>query len=127
MHPITAAVGLVLLSGVSAHAQGLQAVRPLPGYVCMQLALSPEQLTDPKVGVPVRDAPSRSAHVAGFAASTVIVATPQEPTSGFLRVLKRDGQTGWIEASYLKPWKNPFVPSARCVPSIMSDGQPGFG
>lgn len=127
MQRISAALGLVLLSGISAHAQGLQAVRPLPGYVCMQLALSPEQLTDPKVGVPIRAAPSRSAPVAAYAANTMIVVSPQEPTSGYLRVLRVNGEMGWIEAGYLRPWKNPYVPSARCVPSIMSDGKPGFG
>lgn len=111
----------------TAHSEGLHAVRPLPGYTCMQLALTPAQLTDPKVGVPVREAPSRSATIAGYAATTVIVQSPPQPQEGFLKVLRPSGDPGWIEAGYLRPWNNPYAPNARCVPSMMSNGKPGFG
>ena len=109
------------------YGQGIHAVSPLPGYVCMQLTLTPAQLTDPKVGAPVREAPSRSSRIVAYAANTMIVQWPQEPTDGFLKVVWPGGQGGWMEAGYLRPWKNPFVPSDRCVPSIMSNGKPGFG
>ena len=109
------------------HAQGLHAVRPMPGYVCMQLALTPQQLTDPNSGVPVRLAPARSAPSVGFAATNVIVEDPQRATAGFLRVLRPNGEDGWIEAGQLRPWSNPSAPAARCVPSLMSNGKPGFG
>lgn len=120
---------LFLISSVSglAHAEGLRAVRPLPGYVCMQLALTPDQLTSSKVGVPIRKAPSRSAPIAGYAANNVIVQDPPRTEAGFLRVLDPNGDEGWIEAGYLRPWSNPYAPGARCVPSIMSNGKPGFG
>lgn len=108
-------------------AQGLHAVRPLPGHVCMQLALAPADLIDPKVGIPVREMPSSTAHVVGYAANTMIVQVPQQPTAGFLKVLWPGGESGWMEAAYLRPWSNPFAPNARCVPSVMSDGKPGFG
>ena len=111
----------------STYAQGLHAVRPLPGYVCMQLTLTPSQLTDPKIGAPVREAPSRSARITGYAANTMLVSSPQAPNNGFLHVLWPSGETGWMEVGYLRPWNNPYVPSARCMPSIMSDGKPGFG
>jgi len=117
-------VGLV--SGL-AHAEGLHAVHALPGYVCMQLALTPVQILDPKVGVPVREAPSRSATIAGYAATTVIVQDPPRSKEGFLQVLRPNGEPGWIEAGYLRPWANPYAPDARCVPSVMSNGKPGFG
>lgn len=110
----------------TAQAQGLHAVRPLPGYACMELALAPEQITNPKVGVPIREAPSRSAAVASYAATVVVVRAPQQPTAGFLEVLRPTGQTGWIEAAHLRPWNNPYNPNAQCVPSMMSDGKPGF-
>lgn len=119
-------VSIFLFCGV-AHAQGLTAVRPLPGYICMQLAISPEQLADPKVGVPILDAPSRSAAIVNYASSVVIVRDPPQASGGFLRVLRLTGQEGWIEARYLRPWANPYVPTARCVPSMMSNGRPGFG
>lgn len=108
-------------------AEGLHAIRPLPGYVCMQLALTSAQLLDPKVGVPVRENPSRTAPIAGYAATTVIVQSPPQPQEGFLKVLRPSGDPGWIEAGYLKPWSNPYAPNARCVPSMMSNGKPGFG
>lgn len=107
--------------------EGLRAVHPLPGYVCMQLTLTPAQIVDPKVGVPVREAPSRSATIAGYAATTVIVQSPPQARNGFLQVLRPDGELGWIEAGYLRPWTNPYAPNARCVPSMMSNGKPGFG
>lgn len=127
MRPFPIATLGILLACGAAHAEALRAVRPLPGYACMQLALTPEQLTDPKVGVPVREAPSRAAPIVGFAANTVIVQDPPQPEAGFLQVLRPTGEVGWIEAGYLRPWSNPFAPSARCSPAIMSNGKPGFG
>lgn len=121
----------VFLSGFlacgSAHAQGLLAVRPLPGYICMQLAVSPEQVADPKGGIPILDAPSHSAAVANYAPAVVIVKDPPRSSSDFLQVLRLTGKEGWIEARYSRPWANPYVPNARCVPSLTSDGRPGFG
>ena len=119
----------LLVASISgtAHSEGLHAVHPLPGYTCMQLALTPSQLTDPKIGVPVRETPSRSATIAGYAATTVIVQYPLQPQEGFLKVLRPNGEPGWIEAGYLRPWNNPYAPNARCVPSMMSNGKPGFG
>ena len=116
-----------VLPSAASHAQGLHAVRPLPGYICMQLVLTPQQLTDPNSGVPVRLSPSRSAPSAGFAATNVIVEDPPRATAGFLRVLRPNGEYGWIEARQLQPWSNPSAPAARCVPSVMSNGKPGFG
>ena len=116
-----------LLAFGAAHAQGLKAVRSLPGYVCMQLAISPEQSLDPNLGVPILDAPSRSATVVNYAASIVLATEPPRASNGFRQVLRFNGQVGWIEARYLRPWANPYAPTARCVPSLMSDGSPGFG
>jgi len=124
---ITTLTLLFLLPVGFANGQGLHAVSPMPGYVCMQLTLTPAQLTDPKVGAPVHDAPSRSSQILAYAANTMIVQWPQEPTDGFIEVVWPGGRSGWMEAGYLRPWKNSFVPSDRCVPSIMSNGKPGFG
>jgi len=117
---------LLFLLG-AAHAQDLKAVRPLPGYVCMALALTPEQTADPTRGVPVRDIPSLSAPVASWAPSMLVVVVPQQPTAGFLQVVFADGHKGWLQAAALKPWNSPTNPSRRCVPSVMSDGGIGFG
>lgn len=118
---------IALLAGLSAHAESLHAIRSLPGYVCMQLALTPSQLTDPKIGVPVRDSPSSTAQIVGYAANTVIVQEQPQLTAGFRKVLQATGDAGWIEAGYLRPWSNPFAPTSKCSPAIMSDGKPGFG
>ena len=107
-------------------AQGLQAIRPLPGFECMSLKLTPEQIASPRTHVPVLAAPSTSAPVAWTAGSIVIVRAPQVPTNGFLEALSPGGQLGWIQIGYLRPWRNPYVPGRQCVPSMMSDGKPGF-
>lgn len=109
-----------------AEADNIHAVRPLTGYVCMQLNLSSDQGGASKE-VPIRETPSVSARVVSYAASTVIVQASQTPVGGFLRVLRFTGEQGWVQASRLRPWSNPYAPSTRCIPSIMSDGKPGFG
>lgn len=111
----------------TAHAAGLTDVRPLPGYACAQLDLTNAQLTDPKIGVPIRGTPSRQAPIVSYAGNTLIVQEPAQPTAGFVRMLRVTGQTGWIEAKFLRPWFNQYDPTAQCVPSMMSDGKPGFG
>ena len=127
MRQISAVTLSVFLTCGAAQAQGLKAVRPLPGYVCMQLAITPDQSLDPKVGVPILNAPSRSGSIVNYAASVVLVRDPPKSLGGFLQVLRFNGQEGWIEGRYLRPWSNPYAPAARCVPSVMSDGSPGFG
>lgn len=127
MRRLPATLFMTALACGSAHAESLRAVRPLPGYTCMQLTLSAAQLTDPKIGVPIHDAPSRSAPTASYAANVVIVQDPPQPTAGFLKVLRPTGQEGWIEAGYLHPWSSVYDPTAKCVPSLMSNGKPGFG
>jgi hypothetical protein len=116
----------LLAIGKVAHSQGIHAVEALSGYVCMELALAPGQYTDPKIGVPIRETPSRSASVASYAGTIVIVRASQQPTTGFLQVLRPNGLPGWIEATYLRPWHNPYDPNAQCMPSMMSNGKPGF-
>ena len=119
------------LLGVSASAsvsaEGLHTVSPLLGYSCMQLAISADQITNAAVGVPIRTTPSKSAAVVSFAASVVIAQDVPVTSTGFLHVLRPDGQEGWIEAAYLRPWHSDYDPTAKCVPSTMSNGKPGFG
>ncbi len=126
MRQIFLAAILVTLAGLEASAQGLQAVRPLPGYTCMQVANPPAPTLDPTQGVPVRNIPSLSAPVASWAPSVVLVTFPLETRAGFLQALFADKHTGWILASDLKPWSNPYNLRRRCVPSIMSNGTVGF-
>jgi hypothetical protein len=122
-----AAVLLALVVNGTAHAESRHAVRPLGGAVCMQLAISPKDAMDPKVGVPILETPSASARIVSYAATNVIVEAPQQPTAGFLRVVRPTGEKGWMEAKYLRPWHDPYTPAAACYPAMMSDGKPGFG
>lgn len=109
-----------------AHAEGLHAVRPLPGYVCLKLALSPEQVADPTRGVPIRDAPALSGHIVGWVPSVVIAPASQQPNSGFIQVLFPDGRRGWTQTVALKPWSSDYNPDQRCIPSVMSNGLIAF-
>lgn len=109
-----------------AHGEYLSAIRPLPGNDCMQLALSREQISDPRLSVPVRDTPSSSGRILAEAPTVLIVPTPQQPTAGFFQVLLSDGRRGWVQAAVLKPWKSSTNPNRRCIPSVMSNGLIGF-
>jgi len=107
----------------SAHAQGLQAVRPLSGYKCMALNLSEQQMMTETV--PMLARPSTSAPKVGIVAATVIAAD-SKPVDGFQKVLRLDGKVGWVSTRYLKPWVNPGGNAQRCVPSLMSNGRLGY-
>jgi len=123
--------GCVVLLGLafagSAHA--LTAVRPIEGYVCMNLKWSGKQedLWDESKLDPVYAAPSASAQKVGTVGSTTIVAFPSRVENGFAEILRLNGQKGWVQADRLLPYKVPGKPNAKCVPSIMSDGHIGFG
>lgn len=107
-------------------AEGLYAVRPLPGSVCLQLSLSPDQIADPTRGIPIRETPTASARVIGWTPSVVTAPAAQQATAGFIQISFPDGRRGWVQAAALKPWSSPTNPRRRCIPSIMSDGMIGY-
>jgi hypothetical protein len=123
-----AAAVIFLLPGLAAAQSNvsIHAIRPIPGYVCMALNLSDQQMMDPSVHVPIRAAPSSEAATTGNAIATVIVALPKKEENGYLQVLQLNGRTGWIQAQFLKPWQNPGGNGQRCYPSMMSNGRVGF-
>jgi hypothetical protein len=104
-------------------AEALRAVSPLPGYTCMVLNLSEQQALDFNAHVPVRAEPSVNAPEVGWAAATVAVRDPLHVVSGFTETLFPTGATVWIASNMLRPYRDP---SAKCVPSLMSNGKPGF-
>jgi hypothetical protein len=123
------AVVLFVLSPAIAYAQpnvSIHALRVIPGYICMALKLTEQQMMDPSVHVPIRTAPSSDAAVTGNAIATVIVASPTREQNGYLQVLQLDGRIGWMQADFLKPWQNPSGNGQRCYPSVMSNGRLGF-
>lgn len=123
---VIVAAGLLTLWGHRADAQGLRAVQPLAGYSCMSLNLTQEQMMDFNAVPPVLAAPRAGAPKLGDTSSVVIVASPLRSENGYVSMLMLDGRPGWVQASKLKPYRSASNPSARCVPSMMSNGQPGF-
>ena len=124
----------VLVAGVmcfsaptSSHSQSLKTVAPLDGYVCMILNLTHDQLRDNHLTVPVFKGPAVSSGKAGMASALLIAKWPLHIQNGFAETLFPDGRTVWIEADMLRPYKSESNPDARCTPSMMSDGKPGFG
>ena len=108
------------------HAQGLRVVQPIDGYRCMSLNLSERQLLDNSKPVPVRTEPSLEAPQVGVAGATVAVLQAARPVNGFVQSLFPTGQHVWILSSDLRPWQSLTNPKARCVPSWLSNGKPGF-
>lgn len=107
-------------------AQGLRAVAPLQGYSCMSLNLTEDDMQHESSLPIIRQESSISAPTIGRASALVIVANPIRSQNGYVAVLTLDGRPGWVEANKLKPYRSPSNPSARCIPSRMSNGQPGF-
>ena len=128
MKVISLIVGIsALLPASIASAQGLTAVRPLQGYSCMRLKLTPEQVVDRNLQIPVYTAPSTSSPKVGNASAIVIVRTPLHVENGLAEVLFLDGRQGWLSRELLRPYATAEFPNAQCTPSIMSNGRPGFG
>ena len=111
----------------SASAQGLTAVRPIPGYICMRIKLTHEQAMDRSFEIPVYSQPSKSSSTIGIASAIVIVKSPLQVKDGLAEILFPDGRNGWLARDLLIPYATADFPNARCTPSIMSNGRPGFG
>jgi len=122
-----ATFGVAIMTVVApSWAQGLRAVAPLKGYSCMALNLTEEEMMRESSSPIIRLAPSPSAAPIGRAAAQVITVDPVRSQNGYVAVLTLDGKPGWVEANKIKPYRSVSNPSARCVPSMMSNGQPGF-
>jgi hypothetical protein len=93
--------GFGLLTSGVAISQGLTAVRPLQGYVCMSLNLTEEQLSHQANLPDVYSAPSTRSEVIGKAVSTVFVRSPIHQVAGFDEILHLSGRTAWIPAEDL--------------------------
>ena len=125
--PLAAVLLATMAVGHTAAAQGLTAVKPLAGYVCMRLNLTREQMLDNSLSVPVFAHPSSTSPKIGEASATVITKSPMESQNGFAKILFLDGRPAWIPQNLLMPYATAAAPNAHCTPSLMSDGKPGFG
>lgn len=94
---------------------------PLRGYVCATLNLTPEQMRDPSIDVPIMAGPSASSPKLGSAASIVFARSPAHVENGFAEVKFPNGKPGWISAKLLKPV------SFSCAPVETADGRVRIG
>ena len=102
-------------------------VKRISGYRCMMLNISESQAMDPHFHVSLRSQPSSNAAENGWAGSIVIVREPLVPDSGFLQVLKPNGERAWISAAMVKPYRPVADPSAKCIPEVLPNGRIGTG
>ena len=120
---MTAIFTAVLLLSSTAHAR--EAVRPIPGVVCLSLDAT-SLAAKRQSGLPrLFSQPSLTAPPVGYPTSIVFVHSPAVQQNGFEQVLRLNGSSAWIEADHLRPWHSPNGGNARCVPSFMSDGRLG--
>jgi hypothetical protein len=111
-----------------ARCQEVRVVRPIDGYVCMNLNLSDARMRDPKAPrVPILTEPHPGALVGTLAASIVFAKTPAHVVDGYAEVLQLTGKPGWIGAGMIVPYRSASNPYARCTPSLLSNGRIGAG
>jgi len=129
--PFLSAVLTFAIFGVSvAQAVGVQAVAPIEGYACMQLARDAAHLMDPASAPPMLAAPSPDAPTLGIAPYVVIARVPARVVNGYAETLwlgsTRDHPvTGWVSAGVLLPFRSATAPGSSCAPTWMSNGRAG--
>jgi hypothetical protein len=52
--------------------------------------------------------------------------SPCREVNGYQEMLFPNGKHTWIATKDIVPWSSLSDPTARCVPSMMSNGKPGF-
>jgi hypothetical protein len=109
-------IASIVLSGRSAAAEG---------WHCMMLNQTEQQAMDFSIHIPVYDAPSPSAQVAGYASASLVVAD-QAPVGGFMMMRFPNGKNVWIAEANVKQWHALANPTAKCAAYIKPNGKPGF-
>lgn len=129
---LTASMALALgACGVSlAQGTGVQAVAPIDGYACMQLARDAAHLMDASSVPRMLAGPSANASSLGVAPYIVIARVPERVVNGYAETLwlgsTRDHPVaGWVSAGVLLPYHSNTAPGAQCTPTWMSNGRAG--
>lgn len=110
---------------VSAHGQGIHAVRKLDGYQCMSLAHVWNGEGPQPAPVIAYAGPAPGAPRVGFVASTAITASPLRVQEGRVSVLWPNGRTVWVGEQELVPFHVVSDPNAVCTPVLLSNGRFG--
>ena len=129
----SAALAFAALAGIEnavAQGTGVQAVAPIEGYACMQLARDAAHLTEASTAPHMLSAPSPDAASLGVAPYIVIARAPERVVNGYAETLwlgsTRDHPvTGWVFAGVLLPFHSATAPTAHCTPAWMSNGRTG--
>jgi hypothetical protein len=120
-----ASVTSLAWAAAAAQAQPVRVVRDLPGYKCMALPHLWNGVGPMPPPVPVYAGPQSSTPQVGIAASTVIVKSPMQVTSGRTQILQPNGHSAWIAVNEIGPWHVESNPYARCYPALLSNGMYG--
>lgn len=118
---------LLTISTTSIVAATLFCARPAAAenWHCMMLDQTEKQAMDPSIHIPVYDAPSQSAAVAGYASASLAVAD-QAPVNGFLMMKFPTGKNVWIAERNTREWHALANPTAKCTAYIKPNGKPWF-
>mgnify|MGYP001565289257 CR=1 FL=1 len=108
----------------SAHA--LTVKQYLPGYRCMMLNVSHEQMMDFAHPVMFKASPDDGASNALTATPQVAVKIGAPNVNGFTEVLQMNGKPAWIRSGLLAPFYLKDAPQTPCKVAVMSDGSVGF-
>jgi hypothetical protein len=101
-------LALFLLTAPLAHAEGIWAIRPEPGLVCMVATTRPPPQ--------ILEQPRADAQALATAGPVVLAVTPQHVDSGYVEIERPNRQTGWVQQTALS------AGPAACVPVLMSNG-----
>jgi hypothetical protein len=122
---LMAALSALAVCPTLGKAEGLTAVKPVPGLACMLLDDHDLAVMDQSQLPPVRSAPSAAAQTIGYPTEIVFVKWPLQEQAGYAAMVRLNGQSGWIEADKLQPWHAMNGRPATCIPSLMSNGHLG--
>jgi hypothetical protein len=114
--------------GTSPHlsiAAGVTVEGPVPGLKCMLLDDQDLQATVQSQLPPIRSAPSPDAPIIGYPSEIVLVRDPLQEQTGYVAIVRINGQPGWIEADHLQPWHAMNGRPGKCIPSLLSNGRVG--
>lgn len=115
----TALLALLSVAVTGARAERVQE-HPLQGFACLSLNLTPEQMRDDAITVPVFAEPRPDARRIGVAPAGVLAPLPLQVAGGYTKVVRADRSEGWVRSDLLRPYPG------RCAPTQLSNGRIGF-